>query len=331
MLKEDNYVQEDKYGFENLKRRRKAKARLAFFKAMCVFVTVVTLFVVFSAILKKTHAGPEILTGKKENILLMGVDGECDLKKRPNCSQNGRSDTLILFNIDTKTNTINAISIPRDSKVYIAGSNDITKINHAFAYGGPVLTVNTIEDTFGVKIDHYIAVNYKVLKEIVDAVGGVDIYVEKTMNYRDRAGGLNIHFNQGDTILDGDKAEEFLRFRHDALGDIGRISRQQAFITGLMKKLQSPAIIPKIPELVKVVQANILTDMSLYQLSEMAAYMQGANLSEMKITTLPGAPSQRGSISYWILDPDEVQKIIDRLIYRIDMPEEPVEEAVIQE
>lgn len=320
MLKE-KYTQENKYGFENLKKRRKAKARLAFLKTMCVVVCVAILFVAFSAILRKTHTGPEILTGKKENILLMGVDGECDLKKRPNCSQNGRSDTLILFNIDTKTNTINAISIPRDSKVYIAGSNDITKINHAFAYGGPILTVNTIEDTFGIKIHHYIAVNYKVLKEIVDAVGGVDIYVEKDMHYRDRAGGLNIHFNQGNTILDGDRAEEFLRFRHDAMGDIGRIGRQQAFITGLMKKLQSPAIIPKIPDLVKVVQANILTDMNLYQLSEMAAYMQGANLSDMQITTLPGAPSQRGSISYWILDPPEVQKIIDRLIYRIEPPE----------
>jgi anionic cell wall polymer biosynthesis LytR-Cps2A-Psr (LCP) family protein len=71
-----------------------------------------------------------------------------------------------------------------------------------------------------------------------------------------------------------------------------------------MKKFQSPTIIPKIPELVKVVQQNVLTDMNMYQLSELAAYLQGSNLSQMQVTTLPGTPSQKGHISYWILDPE---------------------------
>ena len=301
---------------------KKIKRKLALLRILFILVCAFALTTLGLAIYNTVtgqNAKIPFLPGKKENILLIGVDGDIDNNlSKTRTRQNGRSDTLILFNIDTKTNTVNAISIPRDSKVYIANSNDIDKINHAFAFGGPQLTVSTIEDTFGIRIDHYIAVNYNVLKEIVAAVGGVDVYVEKNMHYNDRSAGLHIDLHKGEQTLDADTAEEFLRFRHDALGDIGRIERQQAFVTGLIKKFQNPAIIPKIPELIRVVQNNVLTDMNMYELSETAAYLQGANLSQMQITTLPGKPSQKGHISYWILDPAEVQAIIDKFIYRID-------------
>lgn len=310
------------YGFVQEGRPKKLKKKLTILRVLASIVVIAILSVIFLSVIGPlTGHGSKysLLPKKKENILLIGVDGDIDNNlSRSHSRQNGRSDTLILFNIDTGNNTVNAISIPRDSKVYIANSNDIDKINHAFAFGGPQLTVGTIEDTFGIKIDHYIAVNYNVLKEIVSTVGGVDVYVEKNMHYNDSAGHLHINLRKGEQTLDPDTAEEFLRFRHDALGDIGRIQRQQCFITGLIKKFQNPTIIPKIPEIVKVVQRNVLTDMNMYEMSELAAHLQCANLSQMQITTLPGTPSQRGSISYWILDPEKVQSIIDKFIYRID-------------
>lgn len=320
--KNNNYKNDVDIPFYNSERPRKIKRKLnilrAMFSLLCIAIVTIIALSITNALLGNGNKIP-FMPSKKENILLIGVDGDIDNNLSKNkVRQNGRSDTLILFNIDTKTNTVNAISIPRDSKVYIANSNDIDKINHAFAFGGPQLTVKTIEDTFGIKIHHYIAVNYNVVKEIVAAVDGVDVYVEKNMHYNDNAGDLHINLKKGENTLNPETAEEFLRFRHDALGDIGRIERQQVFVTGLMKKFQSPTIIPKIPELVKVVQENVLTDMNMYQLSELAAYLQGSNLSQMQVTTLPGTPSQKGHISYWILDPEAVQRIIDKFIYRID-------------
>lgn len=320
-IKRKNNYKDADLPFSNGK-SKKAKQKLivlrVIFTLICFFASAILGLAIFNTITGKNVRMP-FLPAKKENILLIGVDGDIDNNlSKDHVRQNGRSDTLILFNIDTKTNTVNAISIPRDSKVYIANSNDVDKINHAFAFGGPQLTVSTIEDTFGIRIDHYIAVNYNVLKEIVAAVGGVDVYVPKNMHYTDYSAHLHINLHKGEQTLNAETAEEFLRFRHDALGDIGRIERQQAFVTGLIKKFQDPAIIPKIPEIIRVVQNNVLTDMNMYELSETAAYLQGANMSQMQITTLPGTPSQRGSISYWILDPVEVQSIIDKFIYRID-------------
>lgn len=321
-MKRKNYNRDVDIPFKQNKQQKKVKQKLAIlrliFTVICAFIVMVLGIALFNTITGKNVPVP-FMPQKKINILLIGVDGDIDNNLSKNRTrQNGRSDTLILFNIDTKTNTINAISIPRDSKVYIANSNDIDKINHAFAFGGPQLTVSTIEDTFGIRIDHYIAVNYNVLKEIVAAVGGVDIYVEKNMHYNDSAGHLHINLKKGQQTLDADTAEEFLRFRHDALGDIGRIERQQAFVTGLIKEFQNPAIIPKLPEIIKAVQENVLTDMNMYEMSEVAAYLQGINMSQMQITTLPGTPSSKGHISYWILDPTEVQSIIDKFIYRVD-------------
>jgi LCP family protein required for cell wall assembly len=320
--KNNRYRDDVDIPFYNNERPRKIKRKLnvirALFSFVCIVIVTIIALSITNSLLGNGNKIP-FMPSKKENILLIGVDGDISNNlSKDHVRQNGRSDTLILFNIDTKSNTVNAISIPRDSKVYIANSNDIDKINHAFAFGGPELTVHTIEDTFGIKIDHYIAVNYNVVKDIVAAVDGVNVYVEKNMHYNDNAGGLHINLRKGENTLDPETAEEFLRFRHDALGDIGRIERQQVFVTGLMKKFQNPSIIPKIPQLVKVVQDNVLTDMNMYEMSELAAYLQGANLSQMQTTMLPGTPSQRGHISYWILDPEEVQKVIDKFIYRID-------------
>ena len=314
----NNFSQGEKSGDKNIKRK------ITFLKTSLVVVVFAMLFLIISALIKDVSLGgfsragarySSMFAGGRKNILLIGVDG--DLSEN-HAQQNGRSDTLILFNIDPKSNSINAISIPRDSKVYIANSTDITKINHAFAIGGPRLTVSTIEDTFGITINHYIAVNYNVLRGIVDSVGGVDVYVEKDMHYRDRAAKLNINLQKGEQTLNADTAEQFLRFRHDQMADIARVNRQQCFIEGLIKKFQSPAIISKIPQIIKIVQDNVLTDMNLYEISELAAYVQGANVSQMQTTTLPGTPSQRGSVSYWILDPEQVQAVIDKFIYRID-------------
>ena len=116
--------------------------------------------------------------------------------------------------------------------------------------------------------------------------------------------------------MNGEQAEGYLRFRHDGMGDIGRTSRQQWFLKGLTEKIQEPQIITKLPELIRVVSQNVTTDMSVYELSRLANLAKGITMENVHVATLPGGPSQKGYISYWILDPDKTQEVIDTMIHR---------------
>ena len=249
---------------------------------------------------------------KRQNILILGVDSN---GKGADLIKGTRSDTIILANIDPATKSVNLVSIPRDSKVYLPNGR-IDKINAAHALGGIGYTKQTIEDTFGVKINHYIIVHGPAVREIVDAIGGVPVYVEKSMHYNDYAGDLHINLNKGLQVLDGIQAEGYLRFRHDGLGDIGRTSRQQWFLKGLAEKMQQPETIVKLPEIIRVISHNITTDMSIYELSRLAGTVKGIKLEDIEVATLPGGPSQKGYISYWILDPDKTQEVINKMIHR---------------
>jgi len=253
----------------------------------------------------------------RQNILILGIDSN----GRQTEPFNGtRSDTNIIISIDKFGKSVNAISIPRDSKVYIAEGHGIDKINAAHAIGGPRLTIKTIENTFGIHIDHYIAINYAGVKDFVKVLGGVGINVEKRMRYTDRAGGLYIDLYPGYQILNAQQAEGYLRFRHDAIGDIGRMKRQQWFVRGIVERLQAPDAIVKVPALVQAINKNIRTDMNPIQLADFAAFAKKIDLENIQTATLPGKPSSRGYISYWILDPAKTQEIIDRLIYREEPP-----------
>ena len=250
---------------------------------------------------------------RRQNILLLGVDSngaDSDLWVGT------RTDTIILLNIDPRTKTVNAISIPRDSKVYLPKGMGIQKINAAHAIGGVGMTIQTIEDTLGVHIDKYIMFHDEAVREIVKALGGVDIYVEKNMHYNDNAGHLHINFTKGKHHLTEKDAVEYLRFRHDALGDIGRTQRQQWFLRGLLADLQKPETIVRIPEIIAVASKYVKTDMSVYEMSQYAALAKGFDMDNIEIAMLPGAPNKHGYISYWILDPEKTQEVVNRLIYR---------------
>lgn len=249
----------------------------------------------------------------KQNILIVGVDSN---GKQADPFKGTRSDTMILVNLDPSGHSVNAISIPRDSKVYLAGDYGVQKINAAHALGGIDLTLKTVEDTLGIKVDKYVLVNNDGVKKLVDALGGVPVYIEKDMYYNDNAGGLHINLAKGLHVLNGEQVEGYLRFRKDGLGDIGRTSRQQWFVKAVLEKLQSPAVIPKIPEVLNIASTNVKTNLSLYEMSHLAAALRNINMSDVEFATLPGAPSKKGYISYWILDPEKTQEVIDRMIYR---------------
>ena len=250
---------------------------------------------------------------KRQNILFMGVDAS----ENPDHPFNGnRSDSMLLVSIAPYGKNVNIISIPRDSKVYLADRTKPDKINHAFAFGGADLAVKTVEETFGVRVDHYIALSNKGLIEFIDTIGGLPIYVEKDMKYHDSTAKLHIDLTQGEHVLNGAQTEGYLRFRKDALGDIGRIRRQQWFFNALTQRLKEPSVIVKIPEVLKIMPQYIETDLSIYELSQYAAMVKSLDSSQIQVATLPGQPSSKGTVSYWILDPDKTQEIINKLVYR---------------
>jgi LCP family protein required for cell wall assembly len=260
---------------------------------------------------KKTFETP--FSPRRQNILILGVDSN---GKNTDMWNGTRSDTILVVNIDPKTHSIKAISIPRDSKVYLPDGKGVQKINSAHALGGVNLVKKTLKETFGIRIDKYILIHDEAVEKIIDALGGLPIYVEKRMLYHDYAGNLHIDLQKGNTVLNGRQAVGYLRYRKDGLGDIGRTQRQQWFMKSLFEKLHSPQIITKIPEVLNVANTYIKTDMSFYELSQYATLARGIDKNKVEIATLPGAPNQRGHISYWILDPAKTQEVINRMIYR---------------
>jgi len=266
-----------------------------------------------SKFIRKSPFAPALRPlNQKQNILILGTDSN---GKNTDPFTGTRSDTIIVVSLDRMGKAVNAISIPRDSKVPILG-HDIDKINAAHSYGGPELTKKTIEGTFGINIDHYLVVNFNGVKDLVKALGGVNVNVEKRMRYTDRSGGLYIDLYPGYQDLTPEQAEGYLRFRHDAIGDIGRMRRQQWFVRGVVEKLKSPDVIARIPSIINAISSNIKTDMNVYELAGLATFAKQVDIDNVQTSTLPGKPSNHGFVSYWIIDTDRTQAVIDRLIYR---------------
>lgn len=236
----------------------------------------------------------ELITAKdKATIMIMGVDERDD--------DVGRSDTLMIASIDPKTNQASLLSVPRDTRVKIKG-HGFDKVNAAYAYGKEKLSQDTVENLLGVNIDHYVIINTKSFKKIIDAIGGIDIDVPKRMHYEDPwddDGGLIIDFQPGMQHMDGAKAVTYVRYR-DEEGDLGRIRRQQDFMRACMDKIVSPAIIPKLPSVIKEVMDSIQTDLTFRQLMEFAGTLKQSKENGLKTDMVPGRPLYIDGVSYWI-------------------------------
>jgi len=174
----------------------------------------------------------EVFGTDKLTFILLGYDEVDEFAHR--------SDTLMVGAVDFYARKVRIIAIPRDTLVYIPRYS-FQKINAAYSFGGSDLVKRTIEGFTGVPVDYTVAVNYRGFVEMVDALGGVDITVERAMNYDDRRGNVHIHIDAGDHHMDGEMALNYARFRHDASGDLGRIQRQQ----GLMSALFDQAVRPR--------------------------------------------------------------------------------------
>ena len=244
--------------------------------------------------IKSKVTGETILPTFREptTIILMGVDERKD--------DVGRSDTLMVLNLSKDSASL--LTIPRDTLVYVE-RHGYQKINSAYAYGGAKLARETVEDFLGIEIDHYVTINKSRFAEVIDAMGGVDIYVERDMHYEDPwddDGGLVIDLKQGKQHLDGETAIQYVRFRDDE-GDVGRVRRQQEFMRACADRLSEPSMLIKIPELLGVAVKAIDTDLTSSEMLAAAGSLKNAEAKEnIKTGVVPGWLQYIDNVSYLI-------------------------------
>ncbi|MGD8192657.1 LCP family protein [Brevibacillus ginsengisoli] len=209
-----------------------------------------------------------ILGGSERvNILLMGVDRRA---LRPN--EIPRSDSMMLVSIDPASKTFTYYSILRDTYIKIPGYGK-SRINAAVADGGPELAMDTVSRFTGLPVSYYVLTDFEGFKGLVDAVGGVDMDVEKRMVYHDPTdeGKYDIDLQKGPQHLDGDKALQYVRFRHDATSDYTRTERQRKLLRALTQQLKSGSTILQMPHILQAVEPYVQTNLTSTDMVKLAA------------------------------------------------------------
>lgn len=251
---------------------------------------------------------------KPINILLIGTDVTYNAETNKAMPDNdGRADTIIMLHLNPLTSKINALSIPRDTFVNISGFGS-HKINAAHAFGGTPLLKETVENLLGVKADYYIKVKPNAAARIVDLLGGIYVDVEADMRYVDHAQKLDINLKKGWQKLSGKQAHDFIRFRHDIYGDIGRVGRQQTFIKAATKQLARPTNILKSPYIFGAALKEIQTNLSATALFRILNWGRTLAISKIEAETLSGEAttiSNAGSIWQvdWTMLKEQVAKL----------------------
>lgn len=261
--------------------------------AVCAFIYL--LFSYFNPERGMDNLAPGDRLSLKKNIIVLGVD------ERAEEHDVGRSDTLFVVMFDTKNKAASLLSVPRDTRVRIKG-HGWDKINHAYAYGGRELTQKTTEELLGIKINNYVMVDFKGFVGLVDAIGGVDINVEKNMYYYDTWDGFRIDLKKGMQHMDGKTAIQYVRYR-DEEGDIGRIRRQQHFIMAVYDRITSANMLLHIPGLAKQLTNMVKTDLPLTDMVDLGRALHAmVKAKGLAMATVPGTPEYIDGISYWLPD-----------------------------
>jgi len=257
--------------------------------------------------------------GMKLNVAVFGVDGD-----------GTRTDVMFVVHFDSKARTTNVISVPRDTRVSITSEiqdkleeqgkyyQSPTKLNAVHSYSGKDMgcenAVLQIEDILGVDIDHYVKVDLVAFRKIVDTIGGVEVDVPQDMYYSDPYQDLFINLKAGPQTLDGNKAEQLVRFRKYVQGDVDRVSVQQLFLKALAKKvLSSESIIKNLPDYISVLYKDVKTDITLTDALKYVNYIKSIDTDKITMETLPGVGQNIGGGSYYIYDIEETRTMVDRL------------------
>jgi len=243
-------------------------------------------------------------------------------------SFDGLSDTMLLLRFNPQTEQLVVLSLPRDTRTYVRGR--LTKLNEANRDGGPALAAESVSDLLGgIAIDRYVRINVQGVEKLVDALGGVTVDVPKDMKYQDDSQHLYINLKAGEQQLNGDQALQFLRFRYDSNGDIGRIQRQQMLMRAVVEQALNPTTIARLPKILGVIQSHVDTNLSVEELLALVGYAAQTNRSNMELLMLPGDFSRPSdfALSYWLPRHGEIDALVDQYFgygtQQVDTTDEP--------
>lgn len=232
-------------------------------------------------------------------ILLLGNDGD-DIST-------GRTDTILVGVVNPKKEKITLLSIPRDTRVPIAGHNREDKINSAYNYG-VATTIKTVEDFLQIPVSYYATVNFEGFQDVVNELGGVTVDVEKDLTFHDRIKMRYFTLHKGTQHLTGYEALNYARFRGDAEGDFGRNRRQQQVISAILDQSLDFRNLTKITNLLDILGDNAKTDLDLKEIAKLAVKFRNLDGSDVDSIKLNAYPKMIDGISYVLVDEDEKEK-----------------------
>lgn len=243
------------------------------------------------------------------SLLIMGID------ERPDENDVGRPDVLMVVTVNPEDKTAKMLSIPRDTLVYIPTIGKEDKINHSYSLAevqrkgsGVDSTISTVEELLDIPIDYFVKLNFDGFVEIIDTLGGVDVYVERAFTEKGFDDGQRIEFEPGPAHLNGEEALAYVRMRKAWGGDAGRNERQREVLTQLMQKGASIANMTKIDDVMESLGRNVNMNISV---TEMLAFSrQYGNIPKENIETLTlEGTNVRRDLAYFILDEGEAERV----------------------
>lgn len=304
-----------------VKRRRKSRGKKIVLIILAILVVLVLaivgigakLYLDLSHSIEKTYEPVERTQGERTapidlakqesfSVLLLGIDTG-DLGR----VDQGRSDTMMVATISPKDKQTTIVSIPRDTYVDIVGRDTKDKINHAYAFGGVAMAMDTVEKYVDIPIDHYVSLNMKGLKELVDAVGGIEVNNDLTFSQD------GYDFTIGKTTLNGDQALAYSRMRYeDPNDDYGRQGRQRKIVEGVVKKILSLDGVSNYQPVLSVLESNMKTDMSFEEMKKIALDYREA-FGTITQDQLQGEGFMQNNISYQKVSDQELDRVKQEL------------------
>ena len=323
-------------------KRKKKKKKGVFVKILLIILIIIVCFAIYLTYktikngggikgLAATVVGHNAETLKnldKLNFLLLG-------------DNQGLTDSIMVCSYDPKTQKAAILSIPRDTFI---GKNKnkataASKINSLYQGDNPEKVMEEVSDLVGIDLKYYIVVDTDALIELVDATGGITFNVPINMDYDDKVQDLHIHLKAGEQLIDGDKAEQLLRFRHNNNGtsypeeygdnDYGRMRTQREFIMQAVSQMLKVSNVFKINEFIDIIKENVNTNMDFNLIKDYIPYVVDFSTENLQTGALPGASEKCNGVWLFIHDEDEAKKLIDEMFFDKVAEEETSEDENI--
>ncbi|MDT8860321.1 LCP family protein [Alkalihalobacillus sp. MEB130] len=278
-----------------------AVAAYGFYLYKSVTDTVQEIHEPIERVTEKREKEVDVESSEPISFLIAGVDSRGD-------HHSGRSDTIIVMTVNPEDQSIKMLSIPRDTRTEIAGRGQLDKINHAYAFGGVEMTMNTVENFLNIPIDHYVSINMEGFTGLVDALGGVPVNNDFAFSY-----GSRFNFPEGELFLNGEEALAYSRMRYDdPRGDFGRNDRQRDIVDAVIQEAAQISSITRVGSILSEVGKSVRTDLDLDGMWKIQSKYRDArhNVEQMEIK---GNGTRINGVYYLEIPNEEVNRVSSEL------------------